>query len=885
MAIWMDMTNSLVSWNSGMVGLIRTELLLAKYMHKLDSKLRFSLCTDDGFREVHADELSWLFEATNEGKAYEEYQNRKRSLRGQKLSSIKKLVKKLEFRRHASRWIISISNRLLHFSPCIKKLVKKLGLQYHASRCAALIHSCLIRLNFLPSEDRTLKKLPHPYAPGDVIFSCGWFGSRKEEFFNIVKNQVPDIKIGYLIYDLVMLRKDIRHLYFPNDGIFETYLKWITIYCDFVIYLGSTAQNDAEEFFKLRNWCIPKGNWVKFGSEINTSVEHISIDHVLSKRNINKPYIITVGSIEPRKNYRVLYQAYCMLALEKYEHIPDLVIIGQEFSDKDLIAQFRKNPLTKDKVHIFSPSDEELEVLYQNSDFTVLPSLYEGRSVVLQEMLAHKKLCLCSDVAPLREVGQDYAVFLDPKHPREWAGAIRHYSESRQEVVTFEQRIHREWKPVTWKESAHEVYKNICTLSSSHAGMKSSAADHKYIPSIYYDMTLLFYKGSLTGIPRAQLLFGRYIARINKNVKFFSFHENVYLEIPRNYLSNTLADGSIDTAVREDSYIIELKNLPRNKNIPFRQGDVVFSAGVGYTDNLYEKIISMHEHVKFNFIQLIYDFTPILVPHTHSQETLNAYPNFLSKVYRLSDYIMYGGATAQHDGINYQRSVLKQEPTPSFVIKFGSDIQSHSTTCKEEDEILKNIGIKGEFLLTVGTIEARKNHELLYEAYLELMRITDDADALPQLVICGHQGWKTEDFRHRLSVDRRIFDRIIMFSPSDEELDVLYKRCKFTLLASQYEGWSLTLPESFNYGKFCLAADVAPLREVGQDIIEYANPYDPEEWAKKIRYYLLHPDALTGREEKIAKEWINTTWQESAAYLNHTLVEILNTKGGADYEA
>ena len=358
-----------------------------------------------------------------------------------------------------------------------------------------------------------------------------------------------------------------------------------------------------------------------------------------------------------------------------------------------------------------------------------------------------------------------------------------------------------------------------------------------------------------------------------------------YLEVPRKYLNKTLADGPIDIAVREDNQAIPLMDLPHNKHLPFRKEDVVFSAGVGYVDNAYANLISMHESVGFTFMQLIYDFTPILIPHTHSQENLNVYPQFLSRTYQLSDYIMYGGATAQHDGMEYQSSVLKQEPTPSFVIKFGSDIQSHSTDPKREDEILKDLGITRVFLLTVGTIEARKNHELLYEAYLELMRSTDDADALPQLVICGRPGWKTEDFRHRLSVDRRIFGRVLMFSPSDEELDVLYKRCKFTLLASQYEGWSLTLPESFNYGKFCLAADVAPLREVGQDIIEYANPYDPEEWAKKIRHYLLHPEALAEREERIAREWVNTTWEESAAYLNHTLVDILNTKGGVSHDA
>lgn len=864
MAIWLDMTNSLVSWNRGMIGIVRAELLLAKYMHEMDATLRFSVCTGKDFREVSAEALAWLFEAADEGRAYEEYQNRKKSMEFSCASDTQKLPQ------------------------CVEKLVEKLELRRHARRWAKSIHKRLVRFHLVPAEEKTTipEKFAHPYAPGDVIFSCGWFGTWKEELFSILKEQVPGLKIGYLVYDLVMVRENIRHLYYPADIPFEYYLKWITENCDFILYGGSTAQKDAEAFFQLRHWRTPAGDWVKFGSEIKTSAHSPALDEILSKRNIHTPYIITVGSIEARKNYRVLYQAYCMLALEKYDHIPDLVIIGQEFADKDLVAQFRENPLTKDRVHIFSPSDEELEVLYRNCAFTALPSLYEGWSVVLPEALAHGKLCLCSDVAPLREIGQGYAVFLNPAHPREWAEAIRHYSENRQEVAAWEERLRREWKPVTWKESAREVYARLCNPPRrNERAADSPAASQDRSPCIYYDLTLFFYKGSLSGIPRAQLLLGRYLAGCNSEVKFFSLHEGVYLEVPRKYLAKTLADGPIDEAVKEDNRTIPLSSLPRKKDVPFRRGDVVFSAGVGYALNAYEQLIAMHESTGFTFMQLIYDFTPILIPHTHSQENLDVYPGFLARSYRLSDYIMYGGATAQHDGMEYQRSVLHQEPTPSFVIKFGSDIQSHSTDAVKEDEILKRIGITGDFLLTVGTIEARKNHELLYEAYLELMRGTDDVDALPQLVICGRPGWKTEDFRHRLSVDRRIFGRILMFSPSDEELDVLYKRCKFTLLASQYEGWSLTLPESFNYGKFCLAADVAPLREVGQDIIEYANPYDPEEWADKIRHYLLHPEALAEREAKIARDWVNTTWEESASYLNNTLVDILNAKGGADHEA
>ena len=61
----------------------------------------------------------------------------------------------------------------------------------------------------------------------------------------------------------------------------------------------------------------------------------------------------------------------------------------------------------------------------------------------------------------------------------------------------------------------------------------------------------------------------------------------------------------------------------------------------------------------------------------------------------------------------------------------------------------------------------------------------------------------------------------------------------------------MTLPESLNYGKFCLTSDTPSLREIGEDIVDYANPYNPVEWAEKIEFYMNNSDALKDRENKI----------------------------------
>ena len=201
-------------------------------------------------------------------------------------------------------------------------------------------------------------------------------------------------------------------------------------------------------------------------------------------------------------------------------------------------------------------------------------------------------------------------------------------------------------------------------------------------------------------------------------------------------------------------------------------------------------------------------------------------------------------------------------------MEFGSDIISAQTHFDEaaDDKVLTELGLTSDFAISIGTIEPRKNHEVLYKAYLIMLK-KKLLDQPFQIVFVGKKGWKSNDFLASLEQDERVRDRIIILSPSDEELDVLLRKCKFTLLPSFYEGWSLTLPESLSYGKLCLTADVDPLRETGGDLVEYIHPLDTGRWAERIAFYANNPASLTAMEERIAREWKATTWLESSEML------------------
>ena len=282
MAIWMDLTNSLTQHKGNVVGIVRAELMLAKHLHEIDSSIRFSVLTRYGFREVKKSELKWLFKSKNINDDYKKYQKYKRN----------KLVK------------------------LCNKISKKLAWEVFRFK----------RHYFKPLNVPKNQYIKYPYKKGDMLFSCGGLGTEKENFYSIVQDKLQDFKLVYTIYDLVMIKENLRHFYNPQDMMFEDYLNWISNNCSGVIYGGKTAQKDAEKYFAENNLPVLPGYPIKWGNDFANITKK---SDVLEKFNIKSPYILSVGSVDFKNNYDVIYRAYCMMKQRGLKNIPNLVIVGR----------------------------------------------------------------------------------------------------------------------------------------------------------------------------------------------------------------------------------------------------------------------------------------------------------------------------------------------------------------------------------------------------------------------------------------------------------------------------------------------------------------------------------------------------------------------------
>ena len=138
---------------------------------------------------------------------------------------------------------------------------------------------------------------------------------------------------------------------------------------------------------------------------------------------------------------------------------PDLVIAGRRgWRMDDLFAEMDENPAIRGVIHhLESPSDAELEWLYDHCLFTVFPSFSEGFGLPVVESLAHGKCCISSDTSSLPEAGQHHTQLLDPLDFAAWYDAIKALVGNPALRRDQEARIRGSFTMSGWRDTAETI--------------------------------------------------------------------------------------------------------------------------------------------------------------------------------------------------------------------------------------------------------------------------------------------------------------------------------------------------------------------------------------------------------------------------------------------
>jgi glycosyltransferase involved in cell wall biosynthesis len=143
-----------------------------------------------------------------------------------------------------------------------------------------------------------------------------------------------------------------------------------------------------------------------------------SCESVRTKYNIAKHYILSVGTIQPRKNYVRLIEAFSRFLTrnrQKFGNI-QLVIVGKRgWLYKPILQSPAKFGVEGKVKFLHGVTDSDLPVLYNNALCFALPSLYEGFGLPVLEAMAYKCPVVVSNVSSLPEIAGEAAIYVDPK--------------------------------------------------------------------------------------------------------------------------------------------------------------------------------------------------------------------------------------------------------------------------------------------------------------------------------------------------------------------------------------------------------------------------------------------------------------------------------------
>jgi len=151
------------------------------------------------------------------------------------------------------------------------------------------------------------------------------------------------------------------------------------------------------------------------------------------------------------------------------------------------------------------------------------------------------------------------------------------------------------------------------------------------------------------------------------------------------------------------------------------------------------------------------------------------------------------------------------------VIYSAADDRFRPLPDSEAEALLDGLEVPRPFLLTVGTLEPRKNVSRLVDAFQAL-------DIPQQLVVVGARGWLYGDLLAKLAGPRISAPENV----SDEQLVGLYNLADFVVLPSLYEGFGIPALEAMACGTPVAASNVSSLPEV---VGQAGLTFDPEDTA------------------------------------------------------
>ncbi|MCC0015187.1 MAG: glycosyltransferase family 4 protein [Rhodobiaceae bacterium] len=289
-------------------------------------------------------------------------------------------------------------------------------------------------------------------------------------------------------------------------------------------------------------------------------------------------------------------------------------------------------------------------------------------------------------------------------------------------------------------------------------------------------------------------------------------------------------------------------------------GDVFVGAQAGWYHVDVEGLNRLKAETGLRHVVLCYDIIPILFPQWFSERDGAIFRAYYDKVFSSAERIIFNAHSTERDARAHCRS-LGFELADTRVVPLGCDVPARDG---EADEEALPEGLEpGRFAMFVSTIEPRKNHQILVDAWRRLAQDGIVAATGFKLVFVGRNGWHMEDFFARLAAEPEHGRSILHLEGIDDAtIRALYASAAFTLYPSTYEGFGLPPVESMLAGTPVIASTGGAVNEVVGEAGIRLDPGDVDGWFREMRR-MIEDEAYRAEWTIKARTYKPVTWREA----------------------
>jgi len=256
----------------------------------------------------------------------------------------------------------------------------------------------------------------------------------------------------------------------------------------------------------------------------------------------------------------------------------------------------------------------------------------------------------------------------------------------------------------------------------------------------------------------------------------------------------------------------------------------------------------------------VHDLSTLLFPELHVQDTVEMHEKKTHFVRNLADLIIAVSENTRRDVIEH----LGVPPERVHVVYEAAG--EHFQPIKDAHTVgtlTHRYGLQpNNYILTVGTLEPRKNQIRLVEAFhlLSQRGITQGL----KLVLAGRKGWLYDNLFQRVTELGLTKDVIFTGVVPDKDLPALMSGALVFAYPSLYEGFGLPVLEAMACGVPVVTSNVSALPEVAGDAALIADPHDVESLAEAMRRLIENESLRTTLRNKGLTQAARFSWKRAA---------------------